>query len=88
MTDGFGGSDHQLFYARTFPSCSRSRAFTLITTVPATTRTASITPACAIADYLELIVLDLVRRPERPAFTSLLASPTAARSIGLGRHDA
>ena len=75
---------------REFPSCSRSRACTAITTGPATIPTAStINGMGRIADYLERIALDVARRPARPAFVKLVepANPHAAGGdIGAARH--
>ena len=76
MTDGFGGSDHQSFYAKNIPVLF---AFTGLH--PDYHRPSddsdriNYAGMARIADYLELIVLDLVRRPERPAFARL-ASPS------------
>jgi hypothetical protein len=80
MTDGFGGSDHQSFYPKGVPVLF---AFTGVhgdyhrpsddsdrINYPGMTR---------IADYLELLLLDLIRRPERPAFTRLAESPGRGR---------
>ena len=76
MTDGFGGSDHQSFYAKNIPVLF---AFTGIHSDyhrPSDDSDRINYPGMArIADYLELILLDLVRRPERPAFTRI-ASPS------------
>ena len=48
-----------------------------------------------IADYLELLLLDVVRRPERPAFTRMAErrdrrgrGPRPDGLVGLPRHDA
>ena len=67
MTDGFGGSDHQSFYPRTSRCCSPSPASIATTTGRATTRTGSTYAGMArIADYLELLVLDVGPTPEAP----------------------
>jgi C-terminal processing protease CtpA/Prc len=74
MTDGFGGSDHQSFYAKNIPVLF---AFTGIHSdyhrPSDDSDRINYTGMARIADYLELIVLDLVRRPERPAFTRIAA---------------
>ncbi|MDG3006550.1 M28 family peptidase [Paludisphaera mucosa] len=72
MTDGFGGSDHQSFYAKDVPVLF---AFTGIH--PDYHRPSddwqkiNYGGMARIADYVELILLDLVRRPERPEFTRI-----------------
>ena len=75
MTDGFGGSDHQSFYAANIPVLF---AFTGLHTdyhrPSDDSDRINYSGMARIADYLELIMLELVRRPERPAFTRL-ASP-------------
>jgi Peptidase family M28/PDZ domain/PA domain len=80
MTDGFGGSDHQSFYAKNIPVLF---AFTGIHSDyhrPSDDSDRINYPGMArIADYLELIMLDLVRRPERPAFTRLATSSRNGR---------
>ena len=76
MTDGFGGSDHQSFYGKNIPVL-----FAFTGMHPDYHRPSddsdriNYTGMGRIADYVELIVLDLVRRPERPAFARL-ASPS------------
>ncbi len=72
MTDGFGGSDHQSFYGHGIPVLF---AFTGIHSdyhrPSDDSDKINYAGMARIADYMELIVLDLVRRPERPAFTRL-----------------
>ncbi|OJW19585.1 MAG: aminopeptidase [Planctomycetales bacterium 71-10] len=69
MTDGFGGSDHQSFYAKDVPILF---AFTGIH--PDYHRPSDDWPKinfpgmARIADYCELILLDVLRRPDRPEF--------------------
>ena len=85
LTDGFGGSDHQSFYGKNIPVLF---AFTGIH--PDYHRPSddsdriNYTGMARIADYLELIVLDLVRRPERPAFTRLAPPSRRAQSASAG----
>ena len=77
MTDGFGGSDHQSFYGKNIPVL-----FAFTGMHPDYHRPSddsdriNYTGMGRIADYVELIVLDLVRRPERPAFARLASPPT------------
>jgi hypothetical protein len=72
MTDGFGGSDHQSFYPHNIPVLF---AFTGVHRDYHRPSDDSIRINYAgmarIADYLELLALDVVRRPERPAYTRL-----------------
>ena len=90
LTDGFGGSDHQSFYGKNIPVIF---AFTGIH--PDYHRPSDDTDRinfggmARIADYVELILLDLARRPDRPQFTKLAApSRTASQaqsaSAGMG----
>ena len=72
MTDGFGGSDHQSFYPKGIPVLF---AFTGVHREyhrPSDdSNLINYAGMARIADYLELLVLDVVRRPERPAFTRM-----------------
>jgi hypothetical protein len=76
LTDGFGGSDHQSFYGKNIPILF---AFTGVH--PDYHRPSDDSDRInyggmsRIADYVELLLLDIVRRPERPAFTRL-ATPS------------
>jgi hypothetical protein len=85
MTDGFGGSDHQSFYAKNIPVLF---AFTGIHSdyhrPSDDSDRINFTGMARIADYLELIVLDLVRRPERPAFTRLASAGRNGQSASSG----
>ena len=87
MTDGFGGSDHQSFYVKDIPVLF---AFTGIH--PDYHRPSddseriNYAGMARIADYVELILLDVARRPERPAFiTARAAEPPVGNAIGLAR---
>jgi hypothetical protein len=72
LTDGFGGSDHQSFYAKDIPVLF---AFTGIHSdyhrPSDDSDRINYGGMARIADYCELLVLDLVRRPQRPAFAKL-----------------
>ena len=72
MTDGFGGSDHQSFYAHHIPVLF---AFTGIHTdyhrPSDDTDRINFSGMGRIADYLELIALDLIRRPGRPTYVAV-----------------
>ncbi len=78
MTDGFGGSDHESFYNKGIPVLF---AFTgLHEEYHRTTDDSNLINfrgMARIADYLELIALDVIRRPARPTFAKLAP---AARS--------
>jgi Peptidase family M28/PDZ domain/PA domain len=88
MTDGFGGSDHQSFYARQVPVLF---AFTGIHTDyhrPSDDSDRINYPGMArIADYLELIALDLIRRPDRPTYVAVRET-RPARPAGAGAGGA
>jgi hypothetical protein len=75
MTDGFGGSDHQSFHGKEVPILF---AFTGIHSDyhrPGDDWEKINYPGMAqIADYCELLLLDVVRRPDRPEFVRA-ASP-------------
>jgi hypothetical protein len=80
LTDGFGGSDHQSFYAKNIPVLF---AFTGVHSdyhrPSDDSDRINYAGMARIADYLELIMLDVVRRPERPAFTRLSAPARGMR---------
>jgi hypothetical protein len=69
MSEGIGGSDHQSFYLKGIPVL-----FAFTGTHRDYHRPSDDTPAinfagmARIADLSELLLLDLIRRPERPAF--------------------
>jgi hypothetical protein len=72
LTDGFGGSDHQSFYPRGIPVLFAFTGVHRDYHRPSDdSNLINYAGMARIADYLELLVLDLVRRPERPAFTRL-----------------
>jgi len=87
MTDGFGGSDHESFYDKHIPVLF---AFTGIHSdyhrPSDDSDRINYAGMARIADYLELIVLDLVRRAERPAYIALKSArpmpPVGAASRG------
>jgi hypothetical protein len=72
MTDGFGGSDHQSFYPKGIPVLFAFTGVHRDYHRPSDDADLiNYAGMARIADYLELLVLDIVRRPERPAFTRL-----------------
>jgi hypothetical protein len=88
MTDGFGGSDHEPFYAKKIPVLFAFTGLHLDYHRPSDDSDRINYPGMArIADYLELITLDVVRRPERPTYIALKAPrpmPRHAASAGGG----
>ncbi|MGC8639853.1 MAG: M28 family peptidase [Isosphaeraceae bacterium] len=85
MTDGFGGSDHQSFYGKDIPVLFAFTGLHSDYHRPSDdSDRINYTGMSRIADYLELIVLDLVRRPERPAFTKLISPSRGGRSASAG----
>ena len=92
MTDGFGGSDHQSFYAKKIPVLF---AFTGIHSdyhrPSDDSDRINFSGMARIADYLELIVLDVVRRPERPTYVvdeGQRTPPRVPTASGGGRSTA
>jgi len=87
MTDGFGGSDHESFYSKDIPVLF---AFTGIHSdyhrPSDDSDKINYAGMARIADYMELILLDVARRPERPRFVQLSASSTPARSASSGMN--
>jgi hypothetical protein len=94
LSDGFGGSDHESFYQKNIPVLF---AFTGLH--PDYHRPSddsdriNYAGMAHIADYLELILLDLARRPDRPVFARLAPprrtgnqaqSASAGMSVSLG----
>lgn len=85
LTDGFGGSDHQSFYAKNIPVLFAFTGLHSDYHRPSDdSDRINYTGMARIADYLELIALDLVRRKERPAFTRLAAPSRRAQSASAG----
>jgi Peptidase family M28/PDZ domain len=82
MTDGFGGSDHESFYNKDVPVLF---AFTGLHTDyhrPSDDfDRINYTGMARIADYLELLALDIVRRPDRPDFVRMKAPGPAAAPV-------
>jgi hypothetical protein len=85
MTDGFGGSDHQSFYANNIPVLF---AFTGIHgdyhRPSDDSDRINYSGMARIADYLELIVLDLIRRPDRPSYVAIKEQHPPARRAAAG----
>jgi hypothetical protein len=72
LADGFGGSDHQSFYAKNIPVLFAFTGMHSDYHRPSDdSDRINYAGMARIADYLELILLDIVRRPDRPAFARL-----------------
>jgi hypothetical protein len=72
MTDGFGGSDHQSFYPHDIPVLFAFTGVHRDYHRPSDdSDRINYAGMARIADYLELLMLDVVRRPERPAFARM-----------------
>ena len=70
MTDGFGGSDHQSFARYDIPVLFAFTGVHRDYHRPSDdSNLINYSGMSRIADYLELLVLDIVRRPERPTYT-------------------
>ena len=70
MTDGFGGSDHQSFYPKGIPVLFAFTGVHRDYHRPSDdSDRINYAGMGRIADYLELLLLDIVRRPERPAWS-------------------
>ena len=93
LTDGFGGSDHQSFYAKNIPILFAFTGVHADYHRPSDdSDRINYAGMARIADYVELLLLDVVRRPERPQFTKLAgarartARQAQSASAGIGRH--
>jgi hypothetical protein len=90
LTDGFGGSDHQSFYSKGIPILFAFTGVHADYHRPSDDADRINYGGMArIADYVELILLEIVRRPVRPAFTKLTPPGRGGRqaqsaSAGMG----
>jgi hypothetical protein len=90
LTDGFGGSDHQSFYGKNIPILFAFTGVHADYHRPSDDADRINYGGMArIADYVELILLEIVRRPVRPAFTRLVLPGRGGRqaqsaSAGMG----
>ncbi len=72
MTDGFGGSDHQSFYAKKIPVLFAFTGIHADYHRPSDdSDRINYSGMARIADYLELIALDVIRRPDRPTYVAV-----------------
>ena len=87
MTDGFGGSDHQSFYPKGIPVLFAFTGVHRDYHRPSDdSDLINYTGMARIADYLELLLLDVTRRPNRPALTRV--TPPAPTHGGGGTDPA
>ncbi len=83
MTDGFGGSDHQSFYPHKIPVLFAFTGLHKDYHRPSDdSDLINYAGMSRIADYLELIALDVIRRPERPTYLALTRPAQPPRNGG------
>jgi hypothetical protein len=83
MSDGFGGSDHQSFYDKGVPVLFAFTGLHGDYHRPSDdSHRINFGGMARIADYLELIALDLVRRPDRPAYVKMARTAPPAHAGG------
>jgi len=76
MTDGFGGSDHESFYLKNVPILFPFTGLHADYHRPTDdTERINFAGLARIADFGELLLLDLARRPTRPEFTKVAERP-------------
>jgi hypothetical protein len=81
MTDGFGGSDHESFYDKGVPVLFAFTGLHADYHRPSDdSDRINYGGMARIADYLELITLDLARRPERPVYAKMVRKAPPAHS--------
>lgn len=84
LSDGFGGSDHQSFYGKKVPVLFAFTGVHLDYHRPSDdVERINFGGMAKIADYLELILLDVIRRPKRPEY--VVIAPPAGRGPGRER---
>jgi hypothetical protein len=82
LTDGFGGSDHQSFHAKNVPVLFAFTGMHSDYHRPSDdSDRINYTGMARIADYLELILLDIIRRPERPSFSKVTAPQRSGQRV-------
>ncbi len=83
MTDGFGGSDHEPFYHKKVPILFPFTGLHGDYHRPSDdTERINFAGMERISDFAELLLLDLARRPVRPAFTKAAESPANPHGSG------
>jgi len=81
MKDGFGGSDHESFYNKAIPVLFAFTGLHREYHRPGDdSNLINFGGMARIADYLELIALDVIRRPERPALVKMARTPPPAHA--------
>ncbi|WP_435019399.1 M20/M25/M40 family metallo-hydrolase [Tundrisphaera sp. TA3] len=88
MSDGFGGSDHESFYRKDvpilFPFTGLHADYHRPSDDADKINYAGMT---RIADFGELLLLDIARRPERPQFVKAAEAPRPGHGGGSGNAD-
>jgi hypothetical protein len=83
LSDGFGGSDHQSFYGKDVPVLFAFTGVHRDYHRPSDdSNLINYAGMARIADYLELITLEVIRRPDRPVFTRLAQTHRASSASG------
>jgi Peptidase family M28/PDZ domain/PA domain len=88
MSDGFGGSDHESFYLKNVPILFPFTGLHADYHRPSDdTERINFAGMARIADFGEILLLDMARRPDRPAFTKAEGggNPHGATSADPGR---
>jgi Peptidase family M28/PA domain/PDZ domain len=89
MSDGFGGSDHESFYLKNVPILFPFTGIHPDYHRPSDdTERINFAGMARIADFGELLLLDVARRPKRPAFTKapeVVVNPHGAGGTDPGR---
>ena len=89
MSDGFGGSDHESFYLKNVPILFPFTGLHADYHRPSDdTERINFAGMARIADFGEILLLDVARRPTRPSFTKApqpAPNPHAASGVDPGR---
>ena len=84
VSDGFGGSDHESFYDKKIPVLFPFTGLHKDYHKPSDdTERINFAGMCRIADYGELLLLDLARRPSRPTFVAAAPKPATDPHAGI-----
>ncbi len=85
VTDAFGGSDHESFYRKDIPVLFAFTGLHGDYHRPSDdTNLINFSGMARIADYLELIALDVIRRPRRPEYVRVVAASNPHGGPGQG----
>ncbi len=83
MSDGFGGSDHESFYLKNVPVLFPFTGLHADYHRPSDdTERINFAGMARIADFGEILLLDVARRPTRPAFTKAAETATNPHAAG------